>query len=678
MALGHEIPKECPWPTWLSTCASMGSFAARQDLQNVDPSESKKAEDILRRFKCGVGAEFFREDQFIDGWSHAALSDPHLLDDNIQSSCRTQQTTQIADLKVNRRGDRLIHFASSCGSEIVRDLLRRDPGLLNSCNDFGETPLLCAMRAGHDELAISLLQSGADASKATNNGDGPLHWLVSIADEKIPSILPLFMDRGASIHSTANAPLKYVAESLRSRYAYGEQCCRGTALHWAVCRNRAVLVQGLLHSGLFPWLSPDPTPLSLAAFLQYPDCLEVLMDECKSRNMYPTFSQLHSGMSASGDLYSMLIRHGTLYKTNLRRTIEILTNNGPDFIWGGVDGRGSTCLSKAIIGGAEEVAMMYLEFPRWRAEINCVNGEAQATPYLLAVQHNMERLVQALIHHDADTAAKGRRQSLLGPRVWRALHYFISASNDRTSAIFPLLLEQAAQRRGANSQGSTSARAPEDYSVETPFALAIDRNLFEMAVLILEAGAAEGGINALHTTGCQGALNFSAPTTILGRIIKSNMHNSVSALQFLLHPPTKFHESSPVFEEPSFIVTPSLKLSALHEVARFGDGVVRTQDGEPMPLEDVGELANREILLTLLEKYSRAEELDLRGGEKESTALQMAVESFNDTAVEELLAAGASWTVEDAEGFTAGDLLEGLLMSMEGAARESDVRWTRL
>ena len=80
----------------------MGSFAALEDLQSLDSQETKKAVEILRYRKCGVGADFFQNANLVNGWLHHTLSDLVLLEEVIKSSCEVQQTTRITDLTVNQ------------------------------------------------------------------------------------------------------------------------------------------------------------------------------------------------------------------------------------------------------------------------------------------------------------------------------------------------------------------------------------------------------------------------------------------------------------------------------------------------------------------------------------------------------------------------------------------------
>ncbi len=256
-------------------------------------------------------------------------------------------------------------------------MLKQEPELQDSCNRYEETPLVCAMRAGHVELVQHLLQSGADASKATVNEDSPLHWLVSIADQDIKSLLPLLMKCGFNIHAVAKAPLTYVTQDIDIDYAYEEQYCTSTALHWAVCKNQPILVKELLDLGMclgasnitpaaMEGLYGIMRPLHLAAFLHNSSCLVILIKVCYVRNIGFNYSELLCHTIVSGNLYSMIVRDGARYQAMLRQTIQILTDGAADRkFFPGIDGTGFTCLTKAILAEAEEVAIMFLGFPRW-------------------------------------------------------------------------------------------------------------------------------------------------------------------------------------------------------------------------------------------------------------------------------------------------------------------------
>lgn len=86
------------------------------------------------------------------------------------------------------------------------------------------------------------------------------------------------------------------------------------------------------------------------------------------------------------------------------------------------------------------------------------------------------------------------------------------------------------------------------------------------------------------------------------------MHNSKARLEFLLYPPAGC-------AEPEFIVTPGVGHSALHEVASMHVGR-KDQTGVQLGPNQVDSLANREILMTLLEKYRDPQHLDYQAPDK--------------------------------------------------------------
>jgi len=71
-----------------------------------------------------------------------------------------------------------IHNAARMGNVgRVRDLLRKNPSLVNAKDKAGNTPLHCAI--GYFELGVveELLAHGADVNAQDNNGITPLHIL---------------------------------------------------------------------------------------------------------------------------------------------------------------------------------------------------------------------------------------------------------------------------------------------------------------------------------------------------------------------------------------------------------------------------------------------------------------------------------------------------------------------
>lgn len=94
-----------------------------------------------------------------------------------------------------------LSYASSCNSrKIVEHLLENGANVNGKCdNEHSECALVAAMMAENWEIAVLLLEKGADCNVLNSSGDSPL----SIAIEKdglwaVP--LPLFLRKGANVN----------------------------------------------------------------------------------------------------------------------------------------------------------------------------------------------------------------------------------------------------------------------------------------------------------------------------------------------------------------------------------------------------------------------------------------------------------------------------------------------
>lgn len=636
LAFGHKVPEDCPLVDWLYEAACAGSWAALDDLAVVGVSKRSDALLVLRTQNCGVGADFFFRHNMLHSFSPIEIQDVDNLRENLG---KIPMTDTPAILPVNQRGDLLIHYVAACSNEVVLQwVLGEDPQCLNLQNSLGETPLFHATRSGRAANVVTLLRDGADASINAHDGVSPLHFLVNIDSNALEPVLKgMLASAKLDLNKLCQSPILYAA-SQRIHSAYGEIFCRGTPLNWAVCRNRSDLVKLLLLNGAHALASDQNiAPLNLAAHLHNHECFTVLLEHEINKGPYIQFSfaSLLEAVVVNADLYSRIVRHGIQHEEMLEKTLTILADRTADVaILSGIGGS-RTMLLFAIKCGFEEIATKVLDYPRWRQELDLADVTTRMTPLLAAVAADMEKLVPLVLQAGANLNSVGRRTSLLGEDPWNALHYFIAAENDCESSLIPILLPLA-QADSTNEQ------------TETPLALALDYNSFEMARMLVEK--ADAGFEALCTTGCDGALTFAYPTTVLGRIIKSNMHNSKARLEFLLYPPAGC-------AEPEFIVTPGVGHSALHEVASMHVGT-KDQTGVHLGPNQVDNLANREILMTLLEKYRDPQHLDYQAPDKLCTALHCAVSACNSMAVEELLSAGADWRLVDAEGDTILSALE--------------------
>jgi len=110
----------------------------------------------------------------------------------------------------------IISAATSGHLEKVKELVEKDPKLVNAKDASGRTPLHWACRGVHFEVLKYLLEKGADVNAKTNNGDAPLHYAVLSGNINIVKQL---LDHGAyhSIkNSNSDTPLN-IAVATRSK-----------------------------------------------------------------------------------------------------------------------------------------------------------------------------------------------------------------------------------------------------------------------------------------------------------------------------------------------------------------------------------------------------------------------------------------------------------------------------
>lgn len=183
----------------LELMAIRGSRIALQDLAALSPSRYDRTKKTVRDVLAGTGADFFFQKNMLHGFNHGSwmmtFSNIPILLQNFG------RLNRVADYTANKRGDRILHIAASCGqTEAIEALLGRfDVLQVNQLNDQGETPLLCACRAGQKGTVLWLTEHGADASVAANNGEAPLHWLISFDNEDVYTVGKALIRAGAKV-----------------------------------------------------------------------------------------------------------------------------------------------------------------------------------------------------------------------------------------------------------------------------------------------------------------------------------------------------------------------------------------------------------------------------------------------------------------------------------------------
>jgi ankyrin repeat protein len=175
----------------------------------------------------------------------------------------------------------------------VKALLQKNPDLVFSKGKDGETPLLKAVSAGHQDIAELLLANKADVNAKDNSSQTPLHFAAQGDDTDDTKMAALLLAKGADIHAKdndGNTPLldaasdgnKNMAELLLTKGADIEAKDNSgcTPLIWAAIQGHRDVAEVLLdHKADVNAKSPSSgqTALSSAAMNGHKDIAELLL-----------------------------------------------------------------------------------------------------------------------------------------------------------------------------------------------------------------------------------------------------------------------------------------------------------------------------------------------------------------------------------------------------------------
>lgn len=679
---GKPVPSRISLVSCLDQCAKLGSRAALADLETVAGENVPLVLCHLMEYECGVGANFFHDENYLDGWTC----------DNVKSLPYVEESLRITSnsleaIKVNVRGDRILHTAASQGiQEMVSMLITKYRISVDLQNDVGETALLCAMRSGNLKIVLYLLEIGANASITSSRGESPLHWLISLPELSIYHVTGKLMERGAEkcLNSCA-LRCDYAAVGISSFLDGTDKLTGGTPLHWAICRGRAFIVKVLLSHGARSDALQGPDQKStwtcreLAAYYQEPYLLRFMIQRAvpdprwlsidmgnrvnvfprKSPNVITPDGVILSGVSNlvkaaidGSDRTSMIIRHGSRHRSRLRDTIVLLSEELSYVkLASGVDTEGRSPLQYAAYKGFHDVAELmfdYMDAAQW---VNEPYGLEHTTPVFETVRRNHKIFFNMLLNKGARVDVKVDSPAHAERFDWCILHIAAEWARRNDLTLASRLLDL-----GVPTEGYLSITDP----AETPLSIAIESNHFDFADLLRKAGA---DINALSNYIMGGRIRTFSPTTILGRIIAANLRYSGQRLRYVLWP----KEGQKDFDQAAFIVVPELGLTALHQAALASAAL-------ESPIEQ-DEETRKSILDHLLQRFDEQSELDAQTNDDQMTALHLAAYCGNASAFAQLLEAGADAEIRNVNGETALDLMAREVEEHEESNAQSRVAW---
>ena len=231
--------------------------------------------------------------------------------------------------------DTPLHCAAMVGSlkatKYLIDICKMD---VNCTNNRAETPLFLACRSGHAEVAVFLLESGADTQISNCNHENALHWLDSFDEDQVYMMARMLVEKGAKLDEAAGDELAYMD---RNANMFFYRWYPGTPLHRAVARGSKVAIKALLDEGADPSQTTARwSPICRASRYRMADMLDILLQHSPSsinilrsslKTGRPNISLLFRAIRSIPKLALMYI-HGSTYETALESTMSTLIRWG--------------------------------------------------------------------------------------------------------------------------------------------------------------------------------------------------------------------------------------------------------------------------------------------------------------------------------------------------------------
>ncbi|KAG7284947.1 hypothetical protein NEMBOFW57_009562 [Staphylotrichum longicolle] len=368
-ALGQPIPERYDIRGWLFDAASKGSSIALESMVEVKRRGATEALRTYRQTFCG---------------------NPGRLYDGVEP---TPRFLEDPGLLVNSRQDTVLHWVASVGNLSILQTL--SPSLLNTPlvnarNEQGDTPLLCATRAGHFDLVRMLLDLGADANLANVLFENPLHFLTCLDGPDIPGAARLLVDAGADPSAEAT---DYSGNTYLDPRPRGRSCPSLRAIFANDAHTLDTLIKLTVHSlsvtaahEAIP-LATQRTLMAWALRLHHPEVLQVLERHFGGTRLLNSLGQTYiwsngrrcslpelciiggvaaspaSGFDIPEPMFRM-INHGRNYIQNLERSLGFLARHEPT-IFAQPCGKARNALFFAIREGRADAVRFLASLQSW-------------------------------------------------------------------------------------------------------------------------------------------------------------------------------------------------------------------------------------------------------------------------------------------------------------------------
>jgi len=156
-----------------------------------------------------------------------------------------------------------IHNAVRRGNiELVKEMVIKNPNLINLKNKDGWTPLFIASWSVNKELVEFLVLSGADVKISASDGYTPLHNIIAGADysKDAYATMVFLIDKGADVNAKSHEGM--------------------TPLHWAARGGKVKIAEFLIANGakINAITNSGDTPLHLASRNGFKDFIEKIIE----------------------------------------------------------------------------------------------------------------------------------------------------------------------------------------------------------------------------------------------------------------------------------------------------------------------------------------------------------------------------------------------------------------
>ncbi|XP_014559599.1 hypothetical protein COCVIDRAFT_24054 [Bipolaris victoriae FI3] len=338
---------------WLYAAICMGNSTARRRLSSLDIEECQRAVSHLRSQYVGIGLAAPRN-YYDSDWVD---------DDSFFRFIEDSPSSLGSIFQLAATGGRyeLVHriVTSKAQNMNINELFRGN-----------ESALLKACRSGFAEIALLLLENGADPTLANDEGVTPLHFLSSFDEEHIPKITDELIKTGADREARSHQGWRY-RQGIDSTYGTVE----GTPLTWAVAAGNETATQALMDVGADPFdlngreiEYDDAWTNNVHVFPVWQACincqyrlLEILLEAPKdySENLNSVYRKFGSqGLKepfailgwlvtdGNSSTFNRILIHGSDYEQAFQRTFEILIRHGANPL--DINGKGQSVIVSAL------------------------------------------------------------------------------------------------------------------------------------------------------------------------------------------------------------------------------------------------------------------------------------------------------------------------------------------